>query len=165
MKVITTGGLLRANSMGAVGPISEHAFEVINVGTAVLGADGMSVEVGATTFDEAEARTASAMAANAQRVVMPVDGWKIGKVPLAKMVPLSQIDHLVTDSTADPGQVELIAGQSGAGWLVAGLEKDRRAGRSRRRVLVAGGSGLVARIRRGRRWVYRGVPLWRWSWL
>ena len=63
------------------------------------------------------------------------------------------------------GQVELIAGQSGAGWLVAGLGRDRGAGRSRRRVLVAGGSGLVARIRRGRRWVYRGVPLWRWSWL
>jgi DeoR family transcriptional regulator, aga operon transcriptional repressor len=109
MKVIMTGGLVRANSMEAVGPMSEHAFQVINVGTAVLGADGMSAEVGATTFDEAEARTAIAMAANAQRVIVPVDGSKIGKVTLAKMVPLSQIDHLVTDSTADPRQLELIA--------------------------------------------------------
>jgi DeoR family transcriptional regulator of aga operon len=95
--------------MEAVGPMSEHAFQVINVGTAVLGADGMSAEVGATTFDEAEARTAIAMAANAQQVVVAVDGSKIGKVTLAKMVPLSQIDHLVTDSTADPRQLELIA--------------------------------------------------------
>lgn len=108
MKVIATGGLVRANSLEAVGPMSEHAFQVINVGTAVLGADGMSAEVGATTFDEAEARTAMAMAANAQRVIVPVDGSKIGKVTLAKMVPLSEIDHLVTDSTADPRQVELI---------------------------------------------------------
>lgn len=109
MKVIMTGGLVRPNSMEAVGPMSEHAFQVINVGTAVLGADGMSAEVGATTFDEAEARTSMAMAANAQRVIVPVDGSKIGKVTLAKMVPLSQIDHLVTDSTADRGQLELIA--------------------------------------------------------
>ena len=55
---------------------------------------------GATTFDEAEARTAIAMATNARRVVVAVDGSKIGKVTFAKMVPLDQIDHLVTDSTA-----------------------------------------------------------------
>ena len=55
MKVIATGGLVRANTLEAVGPMSEHAFQVITVGTAVLGADGMSAEVGATTFDEAEA--------------------------------------------------------------------------------------------------------------
>ena len=108
MKVIVTGGLVRANSLEAVGPMSEHAFQVINVGTAILGADGMSAEVGATTFDEAEARTAIAMGTNAQLVVVAVDGSKIGKVTLAKMAPLSEIDHLVTDSTADAAQLEKI---------------------------------------------------------
>ncbi|GAA1651706.1 DeoR family transcriptional regulator [Mycolicibacterium murale] len=108
MKVIMTGGLVRANSLEAVGPMSEHAFQVITVGTAILGADGMSAEVGATTFDEAEARTAIAMAANAQRVVVAVDGSKIGVVTLAKMATLDRLDHLVTDSTADPGQLERI---------------------------------------------------------
>ena len=109
MKVIMTGGLVRANSLEAVGPMSEHAFQVITVGTAVLGADGMSAEIGATTYDEAEARTAIAMAANAQRVIVAVDGSKIGNVTLAKMVSLDQIDHLITDSTADPAQLERIA--------------------------------------------------------
>jgi DeoR family transcriptional regulator, aga operon transcriptional repressor len=109
MKVIATGGLVRANTLEAVGPMSEHAFQVVTVGTAVLGADGMSAEVGATTFDEAEARTAIAMATNAQRVVVAVDGSKIGKVTLAKMVSLNQIHHLVTDSSADPDQLEKIA--------------------------------------------------------
>ena len=109
LKVIMTGGLVRANSLEAVGPMSEHAFQVITVGTAILGADGMSAETGATTFDEAEARTAIAMSTNAQCVVVAVDGSKIGKVTLAKMVLLSQIDHLVTDSTADRRQLERIA--------------------------------------------------------
>ena len=39
MKVIATGGLVRANTLEAVGPMSEHAFQVVTVGTAVLGAD------------------------------------------------------------------------------------------------------------------------------
>ena len=109
LKVIMTGGLVRANSLEAVGPMSEHAFQVITVGTAILGADGMSAEVGATTYDEAEARTAIAMAANAQRVVVAVDGSKIGKVTLAKMATLDRLDHLVTDSTADAKQLARIA--------------------------------------------------------
>jgi DeoR family transcriptional regulator of aga operon len=109
LKVIATGGLVRANSLEAVGPMSEHAFQVINVGTAVLGADGMSAEVGATTYDEAEARTAIAMASNAQQVIVAVDGSKIGKITLAKMVPPGRIHHLVTDSTADPVQLQQIS--------------------------------------------------------
>lgn len=109
MKVIITGGLVRANSLEAVGPMSEHAFQVLTVGTAILGADGMSAEVGATTYDEAEARTAIAMAANAQQVVVAVDGSKIGKVTLAKMVAPNQIHHLVTDSTADSLQLKHIS--------------------------------------------------------
>ncbi len=111
MKVFMTGGLVRANSLEAVGPMSEYAFQVITVGTAVLGADGMSADVGATTYDEAEARTAIAMAANAQRVIVAVDGSKIGKVTLARMTALDRLDHLVTDSTADPSQLERIAEQ------------------------------------------------------
>lgn len=108
MKVIMTGGVVRSKSLEAVGPMSEHAFQVITVGTAVLGADGMSADIGATTFDEGEARTAIAMASNAQRVVVAVDGSKIGKVTLAKMVPLDRIDHLVTDSSADHAELERI---------------------------------------------------------
>jgi DeoR family transcriptional regulator of aga operon len=119
LKVIMTGGLVRSNSLEAVGPMSEHAFQVITVGTAILGADGMSAEIGATTFDEAEARTAIAMAGNAQRVVVAVDGSKIGKVTLAKMVALNQIHHLVTDSSADPDQLARI---EAAGVLVHVVE-------------------------------------------
>lgn len=108
-RVFITGGRVRANTMEAVGPMSEYAFQAITVGTAILGADGMSAERGATTYDESEARTAIAMAGNAQRVVVAVDGSKIGKITLAKMVELSQIHHLVTDRSADAAQLRAIA--------------------------------------------------------
>ena len=104
--------------------MSEHAFQVITVGTAILGADGMSAEVGATTFDEAEARTAIAMAANAQRVVVAVDGSKIGKVTLAKMVPLSEIRPSGHRLDGDPQTAGTDCGR--------GRARPRRRGRRRR---------------------------------
>ncbi|CAN5717596.1 DeoR/GlpR family DNA-binding transcription regulator [soil metagenome] len=109
MKVIMTGGRVRANSLEAVGPLAEATIEAVNVGTAILGADGMSADNGATTFDETEARAAAAMAARAQRVVVAVDGTKIGKVNLAKMIGLAEIDDLVTDAGADPIELDKIA--------------------------------------------------------
>ena len=109
MKVFVTGGYVRANSMEAVGPLCEHAFNSIAVGTAILGVDGMSATSGATTYDETEGRAAQAMAVNAAKVVVAVDGSKVGKVTFTKIVGLDQIDDLVTDSSADPDQLERIS--------------------------------------------------------
>jgi DeoR family transcriptional regulator of aga operon len=49
------------------------------------------------------------MADNAQRVIVAVDGSKIGKVTFARMVQLGQMNDLVTDSGADPHQLERIS--------------------------------------------------------
>lgn len=107
--VIITGGKIRSSSLEAVGPLSEATFRTVNIGTAVLGTDGISVEGGVTTHDDTEARTNYAMVHAAQRVVVVADGSKIGKVTLAKMADLSQIHDLVTDPTADPAALEQIA--------------------------------------------------------
>jgi DeoR family transcriptional regulator, aga operon transcriptional repressor len=100
---------VRGTSLEAVGPLSENAFHAIAVGTAILGADGMSAGSGATTYDETEARTAIAMATNAQRVIVAVDGSKVGKVTFAKMIDVRQIDDLVTDASADTAELEKIS--------------------------------------------------------
>ena len=109
LKVIMTGGVVRQSSFEAVGSLSENTFKAINVGTAILGTDGISVSGGVTTHDETEARTNHAMVANAQRVVVVADGSKVGQVTLAKMADLSEIDDFVTDSDADPGALRMIA--------------------------------------------------------
>lgn len=109
LRVFITGGYVRPNSMEAVGPLCEHAFGSITVGTAILGVDGMSVSSGATTYDETEGRAAKAMAVNAARVIVAVDGSKVGKVTFARIVGLDQIDDLVTDASADPVQLERIS--------------------------------------------------------
>ncbi|MBW4040854.1 MAG: DeoR/GlpR transcriptional regulator [Acidobacteria bacterium] len=107
-KVILTGGILRPVSLEAVGVLAENTFTAVEVRIAVLGADGMSATRGATTHDEVEARTNHAMAGSAQRVIVVADGSKIGRVTPAQMAPTAQIDVLVTDTSADPIELDRI---------------------------------------------------------
>ncbi len=106
LKVIMTGGLLRPQSLELVGVLAENTFKAINVGTAILGTDGISASGGVTTHDETEARTNSAMVTHAQRVIVVADGSKLGRLTLAKVADVSEIDLLVTDEHADPDEVE-----------------------------------------------------------
>jgi DeoR family transcriptional regulator of aga operon len=109
LRVIMTGGVVRMSSFEAVGSLSENAFNAINVGTAILGTDGLSAFGGVTTHDDTEARTNNAMVAKAQRVIVVADGSKVGRVTFAKMADLSQIDDVVTDSNADPEELKRIS--------------------------------------------------------
>jgi len=91
-----------------VGVLAENTFNAVNVGTAILGTDGISSRGGATTHDETEARTNHAMVAHAQRVMVVADGSKVGRITLAKVADLSEIHILVTDETADKAELERI---------------------------------------------------------
>ena len=106
VKVILTGGVVRSTSFEAVGVLAENTFNAVNVGTAILGVDGISAAGGATTHDEVEARTNNAMLRHAQRVLVVGDGSKVGRVTLAQMAATERIDMLVTDSTADRDELD-----------------------------------------------------------
>jgi DeoR family transcriptional regulator of aga operon len=109
LKVIMTGGVIRNTSFEVVGSLAENTFNAINVGTAILGTDGISAQGGATTHDDTEARTNYAMVAHAQRVIVVADGSKVGRLTLARVAGLDEVDDLVTDSTADPAELDRIA--------------------------------------------------------
>lgn len=106
LKVVMTGGILRPQSLELVGVLAEGTFSAVNVGMAILGADGVSVQAGVTTHDETEARTNHAMVAKAGRTIVVADGSKIGGTALACMATVSEIDVLITDDSADPEELE-----------------------------------------------------------
>jgi DeoR family transcriptional regulator of aga operon len=108
LKVIMTGGLLRAQSLELVGVLAENTFNAINVGTAILGTDGISAGGGVTTHDETEARTNNAMVTHAQRTVVVADGSKIGRLALARVTEISNVHTLITDASADPDELDNI---------------------------------------------------------
>lgn len=102
LKVIMTGGSLRPQSLELVGILAENTFNAINVGTAILGTDGITAAGGVTTHDETEARTNHAMVMHAQRTIVVADGSKIGRLAMAQVAESTQVHALITDDTADP---------------------------------------------------------------
>ena len=107
-RVVVTGGFLRPQSLELVGVVAENTFNAVNVGTAVLGADGVAASAGVTTHDETEARTNHAMVGKAQSTVVVADGSKIGRVALAQMADWVQVATLITDRSADPDELARI---------------------------------------------------------
>ncbi len=107
-RVLIAGGVLRPNSLEVVGSLAESTLRLVNVGTAIVGADGVSSVGGLTTHDDIEARTNHTLIERAQRVIVVVDSSKVGNVTLSKMGDLSEIDILITDDGAPPAELQRI---------------------------------------------------------
>jgi DeoR family transcriptional regulator, aga operon transcriptional repressor len=102
VKLVVTGGVSRPQSYELVGPWAEHTLRGVNVGIAVVGTDGIASEGGLTTHDEVEAQTNAALISRAKRTIVVADGSKVGRVQLARIVGLDEVDELITDDSADP---------------------------------------------------------------
>ncbi len=107
-RVLITGGVLRPSSLELVGSLAESTFNQVNVGTAIVGCDGLSIEGGLTTHDDTEAATNHTMIRRAPHIIAVVDGSKIGRITLAKLADVSDLDVLVTDDSADARQIARI---------------------------------------------------------
>jgi DeoR family fructose operon transcriptional repressor len=99
------GGQVRGITQTAVGASTVRALEDLRTDVAFLGANGISVDHGFSTPDEAEAATKRAMARAAQRVVVLADSSKLGREHLVRFAAVEDVDVLVTDAEADPGLV------------------------------------------------------------
>ena len=103
LHVVVTGGLLRPQLLELVGTLAED-FGALNVGTAILGADGIAASAGVTTYDEIEARTNRAMVGSAERTIVVADGSKVGRLTLAQMVSLEEVEHAGHGRVRRPGE-------------------------------------------------------------
>ncbi|MDN5861051.1 MAG: DeoR/GlpR family DNA-binding transcription regulator, partial [Pseudonocardia sp.] len=85
VKLVVTGGVSRPQSYELVGQWAEHTIRGLNVGIAIVGADGVSADGGLTTHDEVEAQTNAALISRARRTIVVADGSKVGRVLLARI--------------------------------------------------------------------------------
>ncbi len=104
-KVVVPGGVARPQSYELVGLWSDQALRVLNIGVAVVGVDGVDADGGLTTHDEVEAQTNAALLARARQVIVVADASKLGRVHLARIAGLDEVDEVITDSSADPDEV------------------------------------------------------------
>lgn len=105
-RVLIVGGVLRASSLELVGSLAEQTLKLVAIDTAVVGADGLSVEAGLTTHDAVEARTNQALIDRAKRVIVACDSSKLGVAVQAQMAPLAAVDIVVTDSGISGAQLD-----------------------------------------------------------
>ena len=106
--LICLGGLFLPDYQAFVGPQTVSSLRGLFADVALLGCDGLSLEAGITTPHVLIAEVGAAMADRAQRVVALADSSKLGRTGLTTIVPLSEVDVLVTDSAADPALVARI---------------------------------------------------------
>jgi DeoR family transcriptional regulator of aga operon len=105
---IVTGGLLRAKQHSLVNPYAELILAKINVDMALIGISGITADQGVTNVNIAEAEIKTLFMKVARRRVVLADSSKIGKVALAKVADLDQIDLLITDWAADANEVKAL---------------------------------------------------------
>jgi DeoR family transcriptional regulator of aga operon len=105
IRLVVTGGVCRPASFEMSGPIAESTLSGYNLDVAFVGVDGIDVEAGCTTHDDAEARANAALVRIARRTVIVADSSKIGRVTFASICPLELVEQLITDNEADPQAV------------------------------------------------------------
>lgn len=101
VKVYSTGGSLRENSLSYVGRIAKQATALFNLDAMFFSCVGVSMENGLTDTNEDEADLKNTMMRHSRKKVALIDSSKFGLVTFCKICDLSGIDVLVTDR--DPG--------------------------------------------------------------
>jgi len=101
MNVLLTGGQLRKQALSLQGSQAEASLNPYSFDTLFLGVDGLDLQFGLTTHDEAEARLNHRMVERARRIVVLTDASKFGRVSLHRIAYLDQIHAVITDAGID----------------------------------------------------------------
>jgi DeoR family transcriptional regulator of aga operon len=106
LRVFAAGGEVRSSSQEAVGPSAESFFANYNIDVAIIGVDGVEAKAGCTNYDPVGARVNGVLCERARTVVVVVDSTKIGRVALAPVCAMADVDVLITDSGASAESLE-----------------------------------------------------------
>jgi len=105
ISVVVLGGTLRPLQHSLVDPLGALILEQISVKTVLLGCNGVHPAGGVTNINLPEAAMKKRMLASAQRRVVLADGSKLGRVEVAKLCAIEEIDMVITGTSADLGVV------------------------------------------------------------
>ncbi len=106
IKVILIGGEVTNERKAIYGPVAENSIVQYHATKAFIGADGISLQNGLSSFDEKEAAITLKMAENSEKVFLLCDSSKIEKNSFVKFAPFSLIDYLVTDKEVKKEHLE-----------------------------------------------------------
>ena len=97
VEVILLGGILRQNSGSLVGQFAEEMLRQFSVDKLFLAVDAVDLEFGLSTPNLDESHVNQAMVRAARETILVADSSKFGKRSLSRIVPLSEVNLIVTD--------------------------------------------------------------------
>jgi DeoR/GlpR family transcriptional regulator of sugar metabolism len=100
VRLILTGGIVRANELSMVGDIAHGSYQALHVDKAFLGVGGISLEAGITEYNLDDAAVKKAMLKSAQQKIVLADSSKLGRTRFGTVCTLTEVDCIVTDNQA-----------------------------------------------------------------
>ncbi len=101
--LVCVGGLYLPDYRAFAGPQAIAGLRELTADVIFLGCDGLTVESGLTTPHVLVAEIGAVATGRARRVIAVADSSKLGRQGFLPIVPLAEVDVLVTDDAADPG--------------------------------------------------------------
>jgi DeoR family galactitol utilization operon repressor len=101
LQITMTGGEFRRETESMVGPVALRTIAGLNVRLAFVGTDGFSLERGMTTQLVEGAEIVKAMCERSEATWLVADSSKYGKTGFVSVLPLSQVDGIITDDGLD----------------------------------------------------------------
>jgi DeoR family transcriptional regulator of aga operon len=106
--VVVLGGTLRPRQHSLVDPLATLILDQISVKTVLMGCNGVDVAGGVTNINLPEAEVKKRMLAAAGRRVVLADGSKLGRVEVARLCAIDDVDLVLTGGSADPAVVDAL---------------------------------------------------------
>jgi DeoR family transcriptional regulator of aga operon len=102
VRLVLLGGMVRQNSYSAVGHFAEDMLRQLSADKLFLAVDALDLDFGLSTPNPEESKVNQLMVQVAAEKILVADSSKFGKRSLSRIVPLSAIDKLITDSSITP---------------------------------------------------------------
>jgi len=102
VRLVLLGGMVRQNSYSAVGHFAEDMLRQLSADKLFLAVDAFDLDFGLSTPNPEESKVNQAMVQIATETILVADSSKFGKRSLSRIVPLSAIHKIITDSSLAP---------------------------------------------------------------
>jgi DeoR family transcriptional regulator of aga operon len=106
--VVVLGGTLRPLQHSLVNPLATLILEQISVKTVLLGCNGVDPAGGITNITLPAAEVSKRMLGVAARRVVLSDGSKLGRVEVARLCGIDEVDMVITGRSADAAVVDAL---------------------------------------------------------
>lgn len=108
VSVIVVGGTLRKKELSMAGTIATQIISQFHFDKFFLGTAGVTASDGFTDFGLDDVDVKRVFIARSKQIIAVADHTKLGHISFVMTCPLSAVHRLITDSAADPAQIDAL---------------------------------------------------------